>query len=36
VAIADTSSAVLIVLVLFFNLGARGLGRLLQRRVTGA
>jgi phosphate transport system permease protein len=34
--IADTSSAVLIVMVLVFNLGARGLGRLLQRRVTGA
>jgi phosphate transport system permease protein len=34
--IADTSSAVLVLLVLVFNLGARGLGRLLQRRVTGA
>jgi phosphate transport system permease protein len=34
--IADTSSALLILLVLFFNLGARGLGRLLQRRITGA
>jgi phosphate transport system permease protein len=34
--IADTSAAVLILLVLTFNLGARGLGRLLQRRVTGA
>jgi phosphate transport system permease protein len=33
--IADTSSAVLVVLVLTFNLGARGLGRALQRRVTG-
>ena len=33
--IADTSSAVLVVMVLVFNLGARGLGRLLQRRVTG-
>lgn len=34
--IADTSSAILIILVLVFNLSARGLGRLLQRRVTGA
>lgn len=34
--IADTSSAVLVLLVLAFNLGARGLGRALQRRVTGA
>jgi phosphate transport system permease protein len=34
--IADTSSAVLVLLVLSFNLGARGLGRALQRRVTGA
>ena len=34
--IANASSAVLIVAVLAFNLGARGLGRLLQRRVTGA
>lgn len=34
--IADTSAAVLVVMVLFFNLGARGLGRVLQRRVTGA
>jgi phosphate transport system permease protein len=33
--LADTSSAVLIVMVLIFNLGARGLGRALQRRVTG-
>ncbi len=33
--IADSSSAVLVVLVLVFNLGARGLGRLLQRRATG-
>jgi phosphate transport system permease protein len=32
--IADTSSAVLIVMVLVFNLGARGLGRALQRHVT--
>jgi phosphate transport system permease protein len=34
--IADTSSAVLVVMVLVFNLGARGLGRLLQRRATGS
>lgn len=34
--LADTSSAVLVLLVLGFNLGARGLGRALQRRVTGA
>ena len=34
--IADTSAAILVLLVLTFNLGARGLGRLLQRRVTGA
>jgi phosphate transport system permease protein len=34
--VADTSSAVLVLLVLAFNLGARGLGRMLQRRVTGA
>jgi len=34
--LANASSAVLIVAVLVFNLGARGLGRLLQRRVTGA
>jgi phosphate transport system permease protein len=34
--IADTSAAILVLMVLFFNLGARGLGRLLQRRVTGA
>ena len=33
--IADTSSAVLIGLVLIFNVAARGLGRALQRRVTG-
>jgi phosphate transport system permease protein len=33
--IADTSAAVLVVMVLTFNLGARGLGRALQRRVTG-
>jgi phosphate transport system permease protein len=34
--IADTTSAVLVLMVLGFNLGARGLGRALQRRVTGA
>jgi phosphate transport system permease protein len=34
--LADTSAAVLVAMVLVFNLGARGLGRLLQRRVTGA
>ncbi len=34
--VADTSAAVLVVMVLVFNLGARGLGRALQRRVTGA
>jgi phosphate transport system permease protein len=34
--VADASAAVLILMVLIFNLGARGLGRLLQRRVTGA
>jgi phosphate transport system permease protein len=34
--IADTSSAVLVLMVLVFNVGARGLGRLLQRRVTGS
>jgi phosphate transport system permease protein len=34
--VADASSAVLVLMVLVFNLGARGLGRLLQRRVTGA
>ena len=34
--IANGTSAVLIVTVLLFNLGARGLGRALQRRVTGA
>ena len=33
--VADSSAAVLVVMVLLFNLGARGLGRLLQRRVTG-
>jgi phosphate transport system permease protein len=34
--VADTSSAVLVLMVLAFNLGARGLGRTLQRRITGA
>jgi phosphate transport system permease protein len=34
--IADTSSAVLVVMVLVFNLGARGLGRALQRHITSA
>ena len=34
--IADTSSAVLVIMVLVFNLGARGLGRALQRRMTSA
>jgi phosphate transport system permease protein len=34
--IADTSSAVLVVMVLVFNLGARGLGRALQRHMTSA
>jgi phosphate transport system permease protein len=34
--LADASAAVLVLLVLAFNLGARGIGRLLQRRVTGA
>ena len=34
--VADAAAAVLIIMVLVFNLGARGLGRLLQRRVTGA
>ncbi len=33
--IADASAAVLVLMVLVFNLGARALGRLLQRRVTG-
>lgn len=33
--IADASSAVLVLMVLIFNLGARGLGRMLQRRITG-
>ena len=34
--IANATSAVLILTVLIFNVGARGLGRLLQRRATGA
>ena len=33
--IADSSSAILIVMVLVFNLGARFLARALQRRITG-
>ena len=32
--IADTSAAILILIVLFFNLAARAVGRLLQRTVT--
>ncbi|HEX3427656.1 MAG TPA: phosphate ABC transporter permease PstA [Candidatus Limnocylindrales bacterium] len=36
IAVANTASAVLIITVLVFNLGARGLGRALQKRVTGA
>ncbi len=34
--VADGSAALLVLMVLVFNLGSRGLGRLLQRRVTGA
>jgi len=34
--IADASAAVLVLMVLVFNLGARGLGRALQHRVMGA
>jgi phosphate transport system permease protein len=34
--IADASAALLVIMVLVFNLSARGLGRYLQRRVTGA
>jgi phosphate transport system permease protein len=34
--IANGTSAILILTVLIFNLGARGLGRALQRRVSGA
>ncbi len=33
--VADMSSMVLIFMVLLFNLSSRGLGRLLQRRITG-
>jgi len=33
--IADTSSAILVLLVLAFNLSARALGRVLQRRTSG-
>ncbi len=33
--IADSSAAVLVIMVMIFNLGARGLGRVLQRRATG-
>ena len=33
--IADMSAMVLIFMVLLFNLSSRGLGRLLQRRITG-
>ena len=32
----NASAAVLVVMVLLFNLGSRALGRVLQRRVTGA
>ena len=34
--IADTSAAVLVLMVLIFNLSSRGVGRALQRRITGA
>ncbi len=34
--ISDAAAAVLVIMVLLFNLGARWLGRVLQRRVTGA
>jgi len=34
--LADSSAAVLVLMVLIFNLSARGLGRMLQRRITGA
>lgn len=34
--IADASAAVLVVMVLFFNLAARAFGRLVQRRTSGA
>lgn len=33
--VADAGAAVLVGMVLVFNLGARGLGRALQRRITG-
>jgi phosphate transport system permease protein len=33
--VADMSAAVLVVMVLVFNLGARGLGRALHQRITG-
>jgi phosphate transport system permease protein len=34
--IADASAAILVIAVLLFNLGARGLGRVLLRRTTGS
>ena len=34
--IADASAAILVIAVLIFNLGARTLGRVLQRRTTGS
>ena len=34
--IADSSAAILVIAVLLFNLGARTLGRALQRRTTGS
>jgi len=34
--VADTTSMVLIAFVLIFNVSSRGLGRALQRRITGA
>jgi len=34
--VVDGSAAILISMVLIFNLGARGLGRLLTRRLTAA
>jgi len=34
--IADTSAAILVIAVLVFNLGARGLGRLMTRRISGS
>jgi phosphate transport system permease protein len=33
--VADMSAMVLVAMVLFFNLGARGLGRALHKRITG-